>query len=87
MAEGFTGHGGGETVQDQISTGGARGDAAVIGVEGHAGHLFFMILADGKTSILVAFSLRLLEYICQFYSLTHNNTRNNKQLITGVQCF
>lgn len=51
MTEGFTGHIGGETVQDQISTGGARGDAAVVGIEGHTGHLFFMILTDGNTNL------------------------------------
>lgn len=46
MAEGFAGQVGGQTVEDQISTGGAGGDVAVIGVEGHTRHLFFMVLRD-----------------------------------------
>lgn len=49
VAEGFAGHVGGQTVQDQVSAGGTGSNGAVIGVEGHAGHLFFMILRDRGT--------------------------------------
>ena len=53
MAEGFAGQVGGQAVEDQISTGGAGGDVAVVGVEGHTGHLFFMILGNEKGGRLV----------------------------------
>lgn len=46
VAKGFAGQVGGQTVEDQISTGGTGGNVAVIGVEGHTGHLFFMVLRD-----------------------------------------
>lgn len=46
VTEGFAGHVGGQTVEDQISTGGTGGDGAVIGIKGHTGHLFFMLLRD-----------------------------------------
>lgn len=46
VAKGFAGQVGGQTVEDQISTGGAGGDVAVIGVEGHTRHVFFMVLRD-----------------------------------------
>lgn len=46
VAKGFAGHVGGQTVEDQISTGGTRGDGAVIGIEGHTSDLFFMVLGD-----------------------------------------
>ena len=44
VAEGFAGQVGGQTVEDQISAGGAGGDVAVIGIKGNAGHLFFVVL-------------------------------------------
>ncbi len=48
VAEGFAGQVGGQTVEDQISAGGAGGDVTVIGIEGHTGHLFFMVLRDRR---------------------------------------
>lgn len=46
MAKGFAGHVGGQTVEDQITTGGTRGDGAIIGIEGHTSDLFFMVLGE-----------------------------------------
>lgn len=39
-------------MEDQVPAGGARGHAAVVGVKGHAGHLFFMVL-QRQTQIIV----------------------------------
>lgn len=46
MAEGSAGQVGGQAVQDQVTAGGSRDDAAVVSVEGHAGDLFFVVLRD-----------------------------------------
>lgn len=43
-AKGFAGQVGGQTVENHVSTGGTGDDAAVIGIEGHAGHIIFMVL-------------------------------------------
>lgn len=44
VSEGLAGQVGGQTVKDQISTGGAGGHVAVVSIEGHAGHLLFVVL-------------------------------------------
>lgn len=49
MTKGFAGHISSQTVEDQVPAGGARGNGAVIGVEWHTGHLFFMVLKEKKT--------------------------------------
>lgn len=46
VTEGFAGHIGGQTVEDQISAGRAGGDGAVIGIKRHTGHFFFVVLTD-----------------------------------------
>lgn len=51
MTKGFAGHISSQTVEDQVPAGGARGDGAVIGIEWHTGHLFFMILSEKKTDL------------------------------------
>lgn len=56
VTEGFAGHIGGQTVEEQISTGGTGGNGAVIGIKGHTGHLFFMVLGEGGTSVSVTVS-------------------------------
>lgn len=48
VAEGFAGHVGGQTVEHQVSAGGARGDGAVVSVERHAGHFLFVVLRDAE---------------------------------------
>lgn len=54
VSEGFTGQVGGQTVDDQISTGGTGGDVAVIGIEGNASHLFFVILRNRPVAFHLA---------------------------------
>lgn len=44
MTKGLAGNISSQAVEDQVPAGGARGDGAVIGVERHTGHLFFMVL-------------------------------------------
>lgn len=44
MAKGPAGNISGQTVEDQVPAGWAGGDGAVIGVERHTGHIFFMVL-------------------------------------------
>lgn len=48
MTEGLAGNIGSQAVEDQVPAGGAGGDGAVIGVERHTGHLFFVVLQDSK---------------------------------------
>lgn len=50
VTEGFAGHVGGQTVEDQISAGRAGGDGAVVGIKGHTGHIFFVVLSDREGS-------------------------------------
>lgn len=51
MAEGSAGQVGGQAVQDQVTAGGSRDDAAVVSVEGHTGDLFFVVLRTETGSI------------------------------------
>lgn len=44
MTKGPAGNISGQTVEDQVPAGGAGGDGAVVGVERHTGHIFFMVL-------------------------------------------
>lgn len=44
MTKGLAGNISSQAVEDQVPAGGAGGDGAVIGVERHTGHLFFMVL-------------------------------------------
>lgn len=48
MTKGLAGNISGQTVEDQVPAGGAGGDGAVVGVERHTGHIFFMVLEDRK---------------------------------------
>lgn len=56
MAKGLAGHISSQAVEDQVPAGGARGDGAVIGVERHTGHVFFMVLEErGKPFLHLGF--------------------------------
>lgn len=44
VSKGITGQVGGDAVQDDVTTGGARCDVAVTAIKGHTRHLFIVVL-------------------------------------------